>query len=533
MPERTYNVKSRKDSDLDACIDWSRPETFRNKKHKKKNFGLLNRKIELVEEIEEPSEDALDRLVVKREGYEFGPAVKKRKKKKEPWFTDYRCNILIALINIMFGFIIIAVLLSNPGPPTWRVWVAVFWACAMIIGSFSSLIFFMTCWMKFEIFKEGVKDFAAQKGEHDPDFLHKISQNYNYTPPRDENIYTNYADLGLTEDEIKAFTVSGEFNMDAYEKYLEATLNESDSLSPEESPEEQEGDDELIVDDEEEEFNARKERKKREPETSRLEKEEEVISAKDRQRRRSPEISRYSDRMAGGTTDEIELALMGQLPSDQAEEEFMNHIPDAFMLDFSDQSMSEQEDEMLDIYEELFKLLGFRFKKFREAIEERIGDSINLFTLEEDDISDIIMQKGMRKRFLKTLEKIEGIYSEIFEENVENSTEIYSPEYEEALDRLIQKLDTNNDNQLNKKELLDMYPGLDESGISMVLLMADENADNQLNKEELRNHLPDLESIQDVLNIIEQSKVYTISFSIAGSYDNEEESNTEKKRFLQ
>ena len=53
--------------------------------------------------------------------------------------------------------------------------------------------------------------------------------------------------------------------MDAYEKYLEATLNESDSLSPEESPEEQEGDDELIVDDEEEEFNARKERKKREP----------------------------------------------------------------------------------------------------------------------------------------------------------------------------------------------------------------------------------------------------------------------------
>jgi hypothetical protein len=71
---------------------------------------------------------------------------------------------------------------------------------------------------------------------------------------------------------------------------------------------------------------------------------------------------------------------------------------------------------VLDIYEELFKLLGFRFLKFRKAIEERIGDSINLFTLEEDDISDIIVQKGMRKRFFKTLEKVEEVYSEIFEE---------------------------------------------------------------------------------------------------------------------
>ena len=89
------------------------------------------------------------------------------------------------------------------------------------------------------------------------------------------------------------------------------------------------------------------------------------------------------------------------------------------------------------------------------------------------------------------------------DENAENSTEMYSIEYEEALNRLIQKLDKNKDNQLNKKELQNMYPGLDECGIGMVLLMADENGDSKLNLDELRNHLPDLESIQEVLDIME------------------------------
>ena len=76
-------------------------------------------------------------------------------------------------------------------------------------------------------------------------------------------------------------------------------------------------------------------------------------------------------------------------------------------------------------------------------------------------------------------------------------------EYEDALISLIRRIDEDKNKHLNKEELHNLYPGLDESGINMVLLMADDNADNKLSIEELRNHLPDLESIQEVLDIME------------------------------
>ena len=79
-------------------------------------------------------------------------------------------------------------------------------------------------------------------------------------------------------------------------------------------------------------------------------------------------------------------------------------------------------------------------------------------------------------------------------------------EYENALISLIRRIDEDKDKHLNKEELHNLYPGLDESGINMVLLMADDNADNKLCIEELRNHLPDLESINAVLDSM---KVYT------------------------
>ena len=65
---------------------------------------------------------------------------------------------------------------------------------------------------------------------------------------------------------------------------------------------------------------------------------------------------------------------------------------------------------------------------------------------------------------------------------------------------LVRRIDEDKDKHFNKKELHNLYPGLDESGINMVLLMADENADNKLSIEEVRNHLPDLESINAVLD---------------------------------
>ena len=87
----------------------------------------------------------------------------------------------------MFGFIIIIALFSDSEAPNWRAWVAMFWACSMIIACFLSLIFFMTCRMEFELFKAGIETYASQKCEHDPDFLHKFAEQYNAMS--DENIY--------------------------------------------------------------------------------------------------------------------------------------------------------------------------------------------------------------------------------------------------------------------------------------------------------------------------------------------------------
>ena len=84
-------------------------------------------------------------------------------------------------------------------------------------------------------------------------------------------------------------------------------------------------------------------------------------------------------------------------------------------------------------------------------------------------------------------------------------------EYENALISLIRRIDEDKDKHLNKEELHNLYPGLDESGINMVLLMADDNADNKLSIEELRNHLPDLESINAVLDSM---KVYILRSNI-------------------
>ena len=78
-----------------------------------------------------------------------------------------------------------------------------------------------------------------------------------------------FEDLGLTEEEIQSFTEFGEFNRDAYLKYLDASLNEDVLFSPEEAML-YALNEEYVVDDTNdeggtEEESSEKETKKREP----------------------------------------------------------------------------------------------------------------------------------------------------------------------------------------------------------------------------------------------------------------------------